>query len=633
MRMKTVCMALLINVCMLFQAEAASVTEKDRAPQNIEELKQEVKKAMLENHVPGIGIVVVSQGQVEWEGAIGMADPAAGRPADADTLFRIGSISKGFVALAALKLQEEGKLNLNDTFKKWAPEIALDNRWEAGAPVRLVHLLEHTSGLNDIGIREYGNNEAQPVPLKTALDLYPSLRATRWPPGSRYSYSNMGPALVAYAIEKASGQRFEDYIQQQFFTPLGMHTATYFRPDERRFAGQYSQDGKTRLPYWHILYRPSGSINASPRDMAAYLRFFLTRGRAANMPLLTPLLPAAAIERMERCETLPMCRQGVTSGYGLHSYGSMDAGMRFQGHDGAVDGTLATLGYLPRQGSGYVVMLNSGNGAAAWRIKQLVTRYLASRLPPAVPSPGVAVGRDNIARYGGYYRGISPRQERMHGVGFLFDILKVTLDDKGMTTTGLATNDTQRWIAVGNGLFRKEADPEATVALYVDAAGQPHIQSMQGTLARVPAVLALGPVVLALVCVVLMLSAPLFALVWGIRKWRGRLVAPGPLHVRVLPLLASLALVATAGVVLLIGVVTDPRQALASPTPASVALLAVGLAFAALSAVAAVAVWRARGAVMHRGVYWHSALVALACVTSAGYLLSWGMIGMPTWGM
>jgi hypothetical protein len=91
--------------------------------------------------------------------------------------------------------------------------------------------------------------------------------------------------------------------------------------------------------------------------------------------------------------------------------------------------------------------------------------------------------------------------------------------------------------------------------------------------------------------------------------------------------------VVTAGVLLLIGMATDTRQALASPTPASVALLAAGLAFAALSAVAAVAVWRARGAVMHRGAYWHSALVALACVTSAGYLLSWGMIGVPTWGM
>ena len=67
-------------------------------------------------------------------------------PLTAETLFRIGSVSKSFAALAALKLQEEGKLKLTDTVRQWVPEVAFTNPWEATDPVRLVHLMEHTTG-------------------------------------------------------------------------------------------------------------------------------------------------------------------------------------------------------------------------------------------------------------------------------------------------------------------------------------------------------------------------------------------------------------------------------------------------------------------------------------------------------
>lgn len=632
MRPINVCILFLITICMPMLAAAANGAPKDPEITSLPELKRQIENTLVSNHIPAMGIVLISKGKVEWEGALGMADPVAQRAANIDTQFRIGSISKGLVALAALKLQQEGKLNLNDTFKKWAPEIALENRWEAAAPVRLVHLLEHTSGLNDLSIREYAHKEAQPLPIKAALDLYPAERATRWPPGSRFSYSNMGPALMAYVIEKASGQPFEDYIQQNFFIPIGMTTATYFHPDEKQFAGQYANDGRTRLPYWDILFRPSGAINASPRDMGEYLKFFLARGRAGAMQVLAP----AAIERMERCETLPMCRQGVQAGYGLHSVAVMEHGLRFQGHDGAVGGALAFFAYLPRQQSGYVLMFNSAYPGAHY-IRRLVSQYLARQLqasasaPAPPPAPGITPDKEDLARYDGYYRGISPRMEQTHGVEYLMNVVKLSLDENGMTSTAVAYGYAQRWVALRNRLFRRPDDPEATAALYLDAGGRPRFQSSAGTMEKVSALAAVGPLALAAACLVLIISAPVFAMVWGLRKLAGRPPAPGPLKLRMLPLLASLALVAAAVGHVTMVMAPDPIPLLGAPTPLSIAVFASGLAFAALSAAAAFTVWRQRRAVMHRAAYWHAALVTLACMTCAVYLLSWRLIGVPTW--
>ncbi len=222
----------------------------------------------------------------------------------ADTLFRIGSVSKAFAALAALQLQEEGKFKLTDTVRHWAPDVAFVNPWEATAPLRLVHLMEHTSGFDDIHLREYAQNDPTPITLRDALAYGASSRVCRWPPGTRMAYCNSGPAVLAAVIEKVTGERFEDYVQEHFFNPLHMTTASYFYTPavQQRLTKLYHSDGVTPCPYWNISYRPAGSINASARDIANYVRFYLQRGSVDG----TQLVQATSIERME---TRTACRR------------------------------------------------------------------------------------------------------------------------------------------------------------------------------------------------------------------------------------------------------------------------------------------------------------------------------------
>src|SRR5208282_3447069 len=152
-RIATALLLLVTALCNTFGADNKS------GPKSIPELQTAIEAVLKETRTPGAAIAIVSRDKAEWVAGVGKADVAANKPATAETLFRIGSTSKAFAALAALQLQEEGKLKLTDTIHQWVPDVAFSNPWEATDPVRLVHLMEHTTGFDDIHFREYALND------------------------------------------------------------------------------------------------------------------------------------------------------------------------------------------------------------------------------------------------------------------------------------------------------------------------------------------------------------------------------------------------------------------------------------------------------------------------------------------
>src|SRR5262249_39692258 len=152
-------------------------------PKTLDELKKAMSDVVEKNHLPGAGVALVSRGELLWCGGFGKADVAAGRDITCDTEFRVGSVSKTFVALALLKLEEEGKINLQARVQDLAPEVPLKNQWEATNPVRVVNLLEHTAGFDDMGTTEvYNTKDRADVPLLQVLQAHPNPQDTRWPP-------------------------------------------------------------------------------------------------------------------------------------------------------------------------------------------------------------------------------------------------------------------------------------------------------------------------------------------------------------------------------------------------------------------------------------------------------------------
>ena len=443
--------------------------DSESGPKSIPELRVAIESVLKEFKTPGAAVAIVSRDKVEWLEGIGKADVAANQPVTAETLFRIGSVSKSFAALAALKLQEEGKLKLTDTVRQWLPEVAFENPWESTDPVRLVHLMEHTSGFADLHLKEWAHNDPTPVALKDALAYGAASRVSRWRPGSRMVYCSSGPAVLAAVIEKVSGQRFEDYVQKQFFDPLHMESASYFlTPEvERRLTKLYRSDGVTPYDYWHFCYRNSGAVNASGKDMANYLRFYIQRGSFDGSQLLRP----ASIARMETTETLPSARLGNIAGYGLYNHAIPEGAFTFRGHRGAIMGGLSEMAYLSDAGRGYAVMINSGNGHALMRIAKLIRAYLVRDLTPPLLPPSVSVPVELQRHYGGHYQIISPRDQWLYAFDRLAQIKKLTFtsDALSASTYGLGR---EKWMPVSPQLYRKENQSAATLALLPDEDGK-----------------------------------------------------------------------------------------------------------------------------------------------------------------
>ena len=496
-------------------------------PETIDELLAAIDDVLEETGTPGAALVVFNEDGPEYVGALGKADVENDIDADADTLFRIGSTSKMFVALSVLQLVEEGRLSLDDKLADLAPEIRFENRWEATHPVRVGHLLEHTTGWDDIHLPEYAHNDPTPVTLKEGLDFHPHSRRSRWQPGTRSSYCNAGPPVAAYIVQKITGQDFEDYVQENFFTPLQMSGATYRRNEavQQRGATLYT-DGVAE-DYWHISMRPSGAINASANDMAGFLRLFLGRGTVDGVQYLTP----QSIERMETAMTTDGARAGLEVGYGLNNYTSPHEHWIYQAHNGGVNGGLTEFAYLPGASRGYAFMINAGSGAAFGEISDLIRNYQIRNLEkPEVPD---AVSLADAARsIEGLYHSINPRQQLEYFISRVFDARKLWFDGDELVHEAVLGGEPSRYLP-GEGVhFRSAETGRVALVSATDPLAGEVVHRGTTVLQPVSAVQVWFQLAVAASWGLFIASSLLFAPVWLVRWKLGRIPPGGAIRVR-----------------------------------------------------------------------------------------------------
>ena len=601
--------------------------KKDDAPkpaQSITELRQQLEKILADTHTPGISVAIVHKDGPEWIAGLGKSDVAGNRATTDETLFRIGSTSKAFASLSILKLVGEGKLSLQDPVHKIAPEIWFENRWEATDPVRVVDLLEHTTGWDDMHLREYAK-DAKGMSLRGGLDYDHHSRTSRWRPGTRMAYCSSGPPVAAYIVEKITGQRFEDYVTQNFFLPIGMKTATYF--ENPALTTLYFEDGKTPHHYWNILLRPAGAINASAKDMAAYVGFYLNRGTVAG----TQVVPAAFIDRMETPTRTWAAQQGLKAGYGLSNYTSVQEGFVYHGHNGGVDGGITDMSYMPENGVGYFYSINSGNGAAFGKLGEAIRAYITRNLnKPAVPAPAALPA--NAQDYAGWYQNDSVRNTFTEGLIHLLGTSRIRFGNGNLLQSTLGNID-QPFVPVGGAQFRyvpRKGAPEpiATVMLLAPNSEGRFVE-IGGTQKRIPTWLAFAEMALVawflLALIAILLYAP-FWLIGGLFKKRRR---PAERAIRLWPLIGLLSLVAFCAVFM--ASTSDMLNRLGNLTAWSVGLCLTSLLFGLAALTCVVALWRARKREIRRFVRWHATAVTAGLVIAALYMAWWGMIAIRTW--
>ncbi|MGA2084909.1 MAG: serine hydrolase domain-containing protein [Terracidiphilus sp.] len=621
---------LVLVLCLAAVAGAAQV-KKDETPkpaQSIAELRQQLEKILADTHTPGMSVAIVHKDGPEWVAGLGKSNVAANQAATDETLFRIGSTSKGFVSLSILKLVNEGKLSLQDPVHELAPEIWFENRWEATDPVRVVDLLEHTTGWDDIHMREYAK-DAKGMTQREGLDYDHHSRTSRWRPGTRMSYCNAGPTVAAYIVEKITGRRFEDYVTQNLFLPIGMMTATYFEQPSPQLTTLYHPDGKTPYPYWNIIGRPSGAINASAKDMAAYVQFYLNRGAVGGMQVM----PAASIDRMETPTRTWEVQQGLKAGYGLSNYPSFHDGFEYHGHNGGVDGGLTEMAYMPEYGVGYSYSINSGNGEAFGKIGDAIRAYVTRSLQRP-PVPAAAPLPADAADYAGWYEPASPRIQFTQFLGRLIGLQRVSFGGGNLLLSGLGGVNQPTAAPVSGEQFRyllpKKDHPEpiATVALLTPNA-EGRFVYIGGTMKRIPTWFAIAEIALVAWFLLAFIAVLLYAPFWifgGLIKRRRR---PAERAMRLWPLIAVLSLLAFVG--LSIASSNDIFARLGHMTIWSFGIFLASLIFAAASLASAAALWLARKKEIRCSVRWFSIAVTSALLITAVYLAYWGVIGIRTW--
>jgi CubicO group peptidase (beta-lactamase class C family) len=616
-------------VLMAVPAESARAAEQAEPPRSLAGLESQIVEIMERDELVGAVAAIVEDGRLVWSKGFGVADKATGRLALAGTPFRAGSISKTFIALALMSLEEDGKLSLDDKLSDLAPEIGIINPFEETHPIRLVHLVEHTSGIDDLHFTEFVINDPN-ITLAEALAITSKSRISRWPPGSIYSYSNSGPIIAAYIIEKVTGLSFDNYVRAQFLAPLGMERTT-FRLDNRvkgDLSKSYGNNGLIPVPYRHILGPPAGGMNTTVGDLAKLMTLYLNRGEVGGRRLLSE----ASIVRTEQPKSSLAAKLGQSNGYAMGNHRRHAFGQVFHGHLGGIDGFAGEFGYIRGPNRGYVMILNTPDVKGYRDIRDLLQGYVARDLAPLVADEAVRDEAD-LASHEGYYLARSLRFEFMRVATRLGPgIRKIKLENGELVMSRLLGGNPRRLIPEAGGGFRFDKDMGPTV-YFADEGGE-HQLLGEYSFTRISAVVAWLIPVLVFSAVLIMLSSGLYGLIWIpkaiLRKYPGRQAV----LLRLWPLAASLTLIG--GVASLVNLFGAPYpdiifDALARPGPVSVGFFLSTLAFPALAIAGLVTCWRTSPSVAGPLARGYAALVSGALLILAIYLANYGWLGMQTW--
>lgn len=328
---------------------------------SLAEIDSMVAADFARNPVGSVTIGVVSGNQLIWTRSYGNSDMEKHLPADKDTVYRIGSITKMFTAVMLEQLADAGTVHLSDPVEKYFPQVnTVQGRFPGEPPITLIQLATHTSGLG----REPDNADTYvkgPVAdwEKTLIAALPHLHYI-YEPGTRYSYSNIGYATLGAALSQAAGQSYLEYLPKHIFEPLGMtHSALELNStilphlSKGYLMEKNGPDSETPLrEHQGRGYKvPNGAIYTTVGDLARFASFFMGEGPAT-------VLKTASLEHYINQVIVPSNSQ-LEEGYGLgFQVSHRDHYIAF-GHSGAVAGYEAALSMNREKRIAVIVLANA----------------------------------------------------------------------------------------------------------------------------------------------------------------------------------------------------------------------------------------------------------------------------------
>ena len=279
----------------------------------------------------------------------GVGENGRGKAVDGGTVFRAGSIGKTVIAMAVMRMVEEGEMQMGMEVAKVLSDMQIENPYSKETPVTVEHLLEHTAGFDDMHFSEYYVDE--PMDLGEALAEFPASKHCRWRPGSRAAYSNIDFAMLALLGERISGLAWKEWLKKSVLDPLQMNRSGFGLPPKE--LGNLSIGHVRGLPLEappRYRYEPSLSFYTCAEDLGKLLACL----NSGDQGLISP----SSIDRMRSTRTNPNLKEmGKSLGAGLQR--DYVNGWEMWYHTGKVDGQSGIFELYPGQGRAFAVLYNS----------------------------------------------------------------------------------------------------------------------------------------------------------------------------------------------------------------------------------------------------------------------------------
>ena len=357
-----------------------------------------VGEAMRADKIAGVSLAIVDRAGVVMARGYGAAAIDPYRRVDADTLFRVGSISKTVVWIAIMQLVEQGKLSLDDPINDRLPPSLRIPDDGFHKPILVRHLITHSAGFEEPIEGLFVHDPEKLLPLDESLVAHRIRRVRE--PGTLAIYSNYGAALAGALVAHIAGEPWQDYAERRILRPLGMATATFREPYPERIAAarglpksmspeilakttngfSWSGGAYHAQQFEYISnYAPVGAMSASANDMAAYMQALLDPERMAKAGVLKAETALALSEPLfsNTPELAPV----------LHGFLDLGAtrGRSGFGHSGAVVFQKSTMEIYPEEG--FAIFVSANTPAGGTLLDELPELLLDLFYPTTVATP------------------------------------------------------------------------------------------------------------------------------------------------------------------------------------------------------------------------------------------------------
>lgn len=334
-----------------------------------------VPKYMQDFKIPGMSVAVVKEGEAIYSEGFGSRDPKRNLPATPDTLYGIGSITKSFVAIAIMQLEEQGLLSVDDPVSQYIPfKLGLP-----GKPIKIHHFLTHSSGLPSLATSSVALHRGigidTGIPWGSVEDFYRLVNAAQEEiaaePGVRFFYHNAAWRMLGHIVQELSGQPFHVYIKEKILEPLGMSRSTLntddFNSDPNHIVPHWKKPDGSVLPSLFPYPNPednpdfsfiaaAGGITSSVNEMARYLNVHINKGSFENKSLAGP----ESFEKMHSIFSKRADNMYGEFGYGYGVGVTPDFhGYKMISHGGSILVSTAHMSFIPELKTGIVMMANS----------------------------------------------------------------------------------------------------------------------------------------------------------------------------------------------------------------------------------------------------------------------------------